>query len=246
MRETYNYNGTEIKANFNKSGNIKLGGAIWSFSTLKGNEDIFIKRLGVAICGTCGGHCDCCTKSCYVNKSYRYDDVKYGHARNTIAIRYDLEGTYNRLNGLIDRAKNKPSVIRINQSGELENYGQLEMFARLASNHPEIAFFLYTKNYSVVSEALHNGIIPANMTILISIWHECGLKEYQRLSHYENIKAFVYDDGDFNYSENGLNILTWCKAYDESGKLDKNITCQKCKKCFNRNANCKCIGCKAH
>ena len=97
-----------------------------------------------------------------------------------------------------------------------------------------------------MSEALHNGIIPVNMTILISVWHECGLKEYQRLSRYENIKAFVYDDGGFDYSGNGLNIQTWCKAYDENGKLDKNITCQKCKKCFNHNANCKCIGCKAH
>ena len=96
--------------------------------------------------------------------------------------------------------------------------------------------------YDVVIPALLAGNVPENMTVLISIWHKFGVNEFEKVKNLPNVKAFVYDD---NYKY-GFVIDTYCKAYDEHGKLDHNITCDKCKKCFNRLNNCKVIGCKAH
>ena len=94
--------------------------------------------------------------------------------------------------------------------------------------------------------ARHNERVPKNLTILVSIWHDIGIQVYRVLRHIPNIKAFVYDDGTFDYTAYGIDITTWCKAYDENGKLDHNVTCDKCRKCFNRGKCSKVIGCKAH
>ena len=86
--------------------------------------------------------------------------------------------------------------------------------------------------------------MPSNISINISIWHEYGLEAFDEFKAYPFIKAFVYDDRTFDYAAHGLEIETYCMAYDESGKMDHNVTCQKCTKCFNRSA--KVIGCYAH
>lgn len=234
---------------FTKKGNVKLGGEkarVWTWSTLKGNEPIFVKVWNAFIVGTCGKHCVGCSKACYVNASYRYGSVIYGHAKNTIAIRYLLPQLYERLRNQILKAKKKPDLIRINQSGELQNKAELKMFCDLAREFPEIQFWLYTKNYEVITPALLNDEVPKNLTILISVWHENGIQTYQLLKEFDNVKAFVYDDKTFNYETAGIGINTYCKAYDENGKLDHNVTCDICKKCFNRNSSHKCIGCNAH
>lgn len=236
---------TEITSKWNKSGNIKLGN-IWSYSTLMGNDPIYIKKLDTEVTGTCGGHCQACKNSCYVKKSYRYDSVKFGHARNTIAMRQDPERAAVDLSGYITRAKNKPVACRLNQSGEIESVNQLNAFITIANDHESVPFFVYTKAYDIIVPALLKGLIPDNMTVLISIWHECGLEAYNLVKHLDNVKAFVYDDGQFNYLASGLEITTYCKAYDDNKKLDHEITCQRCKKCYNRNMNHKVIGCKAH
>ena len=62
------------------------------------------------------------------------------------------------------------------------------------------------------------------------------------------VKAFVYDDG-YNYQDKGVNIQTYCKAYTMQGgkmSLNHNLTCDKCKKCFNRSASCQIIGSLPH
>lgn len=238
-------NNTTFHSKWNKKGNIKLG-SIWSYSTLMGDDEIMIDKLGVAVCGTCGGHCAACKNSCYVKKSYRYSSVKLGHARNTLALMQDPARVGAELSGYITRAKNKPAACRLDQSGEITGDEHFNAFCSLAADHPKIPFFCYTKNYAVVIPALLAGLVPENLTILISVWHEYGIREYNRVKHLDNVKAFVYDDGAFDYAAAGLDITTWCKAYDDKGKLDHEITCQRCRKCYNRAAVSKVIGCKAH
>lgn len=233
-------------AKWNKNGNIKLGGAIWSFSTLMGNEPIYIEKLDADIVGTCGEHCTFCKKKCYVRKSYRHKSVKLGHALNTIAIRENPEQAGIDLNLQIERAKNIPLACRFDQSGEIESLDELYMFIYVASENPDIPFYVYTKAYDFIIPALLAGIVPENLTVLISIWHECGIREYNRVKHLPNVKAFVYDDRKFDYSAAGLDIQTYCHAYDENGKLDHEITCGRCQKCFNRCKSCKVIGCFDH
>lgn len=139
--------------------------------------------------------------------------------------------------------RKKFDIVRIDQSGEIENLEQFQMWIDPAINHPETHFYIYTKNYEVVIPMLLAGKVPNNMTVLISVWHEIGYNEYLQVSCLDNVKAFVYDDNEYKYN---FEIQTYCKAYDEHGKLDHNVTCDKCRKCFNRSAAHKVIGCKAH
>ena len=237
------------RAQFNKSGNIKLGNT-WNFSTVYGNEIKSVEFNGEKLQarGTCGNHCKGCKNACYVKKSYRYPSVIYSHIRNTIALRTNPAAAFNDLTAAIENARKKPEIVRINQSGELENAEIFAGWCEMAEKFPEIKFWLYTKAYNIVTPALLAGKVPGNMTILFSVWHNFGLQEFNKIKHLENVKAFVYDDG-YDYTGAGLKIQTYCKAYTmQSGKmqLNHNITCDKCKKCFNRAAGCKVIGSLPH
>lgn len=239
----------QIKAAWNKSGNIKLGGSMWSFSTMYGNHEIEVRKGNMIFVmkGTCGKHCKGCEGSCYVPKSYRYPSVIWSHARNTIAIRADIEQAERDLIGQIDRARNKPEVCRFDQSGEIESLAEARMFEHIAASHPEITFYCYTKCYDVIIPELLAGNVPDNLIILISIWHQYGIKEYLKVAHLPNVKAFVLVDNDWTaerYAKHGIIIETMCGAYDRKGKMDHRVTCMACGKCFR--GAVKVIGCYEH
>lgn len=224
-------------------GNIKLGN-MGSFSKLYGN-DTFTTPYG-DVTGTCGKHCDGCKEHCYVRKSYRYGSVIKNHAKNTLAFRNDMIRAFTDLHLQLTRKRKPFDVIRINQSGEIETTAELCSWIDLARRHPETHFYIYTKNYFAVFEMialLTPDYIPDNFTILISICHEIGVNEYKLLSGYSFIKAFVYLDG-FDYAKYDIIPDTGCFAYDKYGKLNHDITCDRCRKCFNRIHNV--IGCAAH
>ena len=224
-------------------GNIKLGN-MGSFSKLYGNDEITTPYGEIT--GTCGHHCEGCKEHCYVRKSYRYPSVIKNHAKNTLAFRVDLAKAFKDLHLQLTRKRKAFDVIRINQSGEIETTYELCNWIYLARNHPESHFYIYTKNYLAVFEMIAEigpENVPDNFTILISVWHEIGINEYKVLSGYSFIKAFVYLDG-FDYSKYNIIPETGCFAYDKHGKLNHNITCDKCRKCFNRTH--KIIGCAAH
>lgn len=226
-------------------GNIKLGNML-SFSKLYGDMPHYIAKLGMVVTGTCAGHCDGCRKDCYVRKSYRYGSVMYRHAVNTLAFRTDLEKAFSDLDGQLSRKKVKANIVRINQSGEIETAAEFRAWCELAAKHTETNFYLYSKAYEIIIPALLAGIVPGNLTVLISIWHDIGIAEYAKVCHLSNVKAFAYDDFDFDYAAAGINMQTSCRAYDANGKLDHNITCDKCRKCFDRSENHKVIRCAAH
>ena len=227
----------------NVGGNIKLGN-MGSFSKLYGN-DIFDTPYGF-VSGSCGGQCAGCKGECYVKKSYRYKSVIKNHARNTLAFRIDLQRAFTDLHLQLTRKRKPFDVIRINQSGEIETTGELVKWVELARKHNETHFYIYTKNYTAVFNTI--AVIgpenfPDNFTILISIWHEIGIYEYKLLCKYSFIKSFVYNDYTFDYTGQGIVFDTTCKAYD-GAKLNHDITCDKCRKCFNRTH--KIIACDAH
>lgn len=232
---------------FLPNGNIKLGAAIWSWSTLMGDYEYFVG--GQVIKGTCG-NCDACKESCYVRASYNIHgkSVIPSHAKNTLGLRENLAEVMTQLDRQITRAntsKNsrtrKIELVRLNQSGEIETDDQFFAWCELAIKHPETKFYIYTKMYDIVTPALLSGAVPENLVVLYSVWHEIGVKEYEQVEHLVNVKAFVYDDGQLNVTPD-----TYCRAYSDNGKLDHNITCDKCQKCFNTTLQRKIIGCKAH
>lgn len=225
------------KARFIKHGNIKLGN-MWTFSTLYGNKEYSTEYGNVS--GTCGKYCAGCQAECYVKKSYRYPSVIASHAINTISLINSVIETEKALIAQIQRARKKPAVIRIHQSGEMLNRYEVAMWINIAKEFPEITFYTYTKAFDIVEPFLEN--LPRNFYINVSVWHEYGIKEFKEMAKHPNIKAFAYMDG-YDYKTAGLNIQTTCKAY-EGGKLNHAITCDLCKKCFADTF--KIIGCESH
>lgn len=232
------FNPKTYKYHFSESGNIKVG-RIATWSTLMG--DYTYKGLrGVLrnIVGTCVNCRECgCVKACYVRASYRFPSVIYSQAVNTWGLRHAIDKVANDLAEQL--SKGKINIVRINQSGEIENEEQLSMWCTLAGKFPKIPFYLYTKNFDAVTKFLKDGLVPGNFTILFSVWHETGVKEYNSVKHLPNVKAFVYDD------KKNLVLVpkTYCPAYKD-GKLDHDWTCERCGLCFR--SKVKIVGCADH
>lgn len=239
-------NDPDFKAKFT-NGNIKLGKmGVWS--TLKGNDPISAPSLSTTtpIMGTCGNHCTNCTNSCYVNKSYRiYPSVVQRHAINTLILRHDPAKASSDLREQLNKMRTPYSTIRINQSGELSCPNNIIMWEDLAKDYPNIEFYLYTKAYEIVEPEILANKIPPNLTILYSIWENQGVAEFLKVKDYPNVKAFVYHGKNSNPNSKAL-PQTYCHAYDAKGKMNHNITCDKCKMCYDRNNNHKIIGCYDH
>lgn len=253
-----------------KSDNIKLG-SMGSWAMLFGSCDYYIPELDVTVGGTCGEHCQGCfdpdnikDSPCYVLKSYvkytkRNEDgtigdilknkcsVKLGHAYRTIAMTMFRKDLMLSLDGQLTRMKKKLEVVRINESGEFTCYEDLALWCELGKRHPETIFYVYTKNYTAVRKALDNKIIPSNLFINISIWHQLGISAYLEMKDSSQIRAFCLVDDEWTkekYRSKGIDISSMCMAYDENGKMNHNVTCDKCKKCFS--VTNKCVGCYEH
>lgn len=250
--------------------NVKLG-KMGSWAMLFGSCDWYIPELDVTVKGTCGGHCSGCfnpenpkCSPCYVAKSYvKYTkrnadntigniltnkcSVKLGHAYRTIAMTMFRKDLLLSLDKQLTNMKKKLNVVRINESGELTCYEDLELWCELAKRHPETIFYMYTKNYAVVRKALINAIVPENLFINISIWHNCGISAYLEMKDHPQIRAFCLVDDEWTrekYYSKGIEITSMCGAYDEKGKMNHAVTCDKCKKCFS--SNNRCVGCNEH
>ena len=241
----------EYVARMVKNGNIKLGQTMWTWNKLAGNGTI-------AGCkGTCGQHCNGCYNAenprkspCYVFKSYNiygwdHSSVVRGHVRNTNVMRNDINHAFSDIRLQLARAKKRPSAVRIHASGELESVQELREWIKTAEMFPEIPFYVYTKAYEILDEVLSemsNDTMPSNMFINVSIWHENGIDTYNKWKHLDCVRAFVYDDG-YDYGDK-LKIDCYCPAYDKNGKLHHDLTCDKCKICFQSKA--KACGCYNH
>ena len=232
--QTYSYH-------FNRNGNIKLGDTMATWSTLMGDSEYNVPKLGRKVNGTCQ-NCSSCKDSCYVKKSYRYPSVVYSHARNALGLRNAEDKVFADLDKQLTRAKKPIKIVRLNQSGELESEEQFGRWCHLAKNHPGTKFYIYTKMYEYVIPGLLAGKVPENFIVLFSVWHDVGVKEYDMVKHIRNVKAFVYDDS----TELNVGPTVYCEAYDAKGHLDHNHTCETCGRCFVPVANWKVVGCHAH
>lgn len=238
-----NYRKRKNDARLDRKGNTKLGESIATFSKLYSDEEIETP-LGV-IKGSCKTEfCTGCKPSCYVPKSYRYNSVRQGHGRNTLAIRSSLEVSYEELRNQLSRARKPFTIVRVHQSGELEDTREFLMWCQLAKDFPTVTFYIYTKAFPYVIPALLAGKVPDNFKINLSVWHEYGMKEYELVKHLPNVKAFICDDRNREPGNDCMEYETMCKAYDIKGKMNHDITCEKCRKCFNETT--KTIGCYEH
>lgn len=261
MKTEYKIKRGTIKLNnahFCKSGNIKLGAKVWTLSKLFGRFFYKVEDMhgnSIEITGSCGDFCESCGNvgpngelpPCYVAKSYRYTSVVKAHAENSQAFRDDLDAAFARLDKQIERAKEKPVQVRINQSGEIESKAEFDHWVELAKKYPNIEFWLYTKAFEYINSSLDAADAAGNITVNISIWGPYGLDFFQAVKKHHCIAAFVYIDSTYTvnwYHDHGLIIKAWCRAYDKNGKLDHSITCDTCKLCTRGNGLV--IGCYDH
>lgn len=250
-----------VDARWNFKGNTKVGN-IATWSTLPSDMTFVSERYG-EVKGTCSGCCEHCGRAtatgkrppCYVFKSHRYPSVIDSQARNTLSIRNNPEKAFRQLSDSLTRKRNPIVAGRFDQSGEIENKAQHNGMCMVASEHKSTPFYIYSKKYGVITPALEAGTVPKNFTHLYSIWHEQGIKEFLEVANLPNVKAFVYCDknsdpvngwGIEEYASRGIVIQTFCKAYGTDGKMNHDITCEKCRKCFNRSSKAKIIGCFDH
>ena len=224
------------KCHISKS-NIKTN--IPSWSTYPGNDTIYLKdgRKVSDMLGTCkGANCKTCKNwdSCYAIRMLRYPNVAKSYIENTMFLRENINGLEKCL--VNDIKPLKSDMFRFDVSGEIETFEQFIMFLSVAYQIPNKTFYVYTKNYDILYRYFSTKCeLPNNFHVLISIWHESGIKCYNDLKEHENIHCFIYNDG-FDYKSYGLELLDscQCKAYDKNGKLNHNITCIKCKKCWTK------------
>lgn len=217
--------------------NIKTD--IPSWSTYPGDSVIHLKdgRKVSDMHGTCGSaNCKECKnwKSCYAIRMLRYPDVAKNYIENTMYLRNDINGLEMELVKQIKKLKSE--MFRFDVSEEIETFEQLIMFLSVAYQNSNKTFYVYTKNYDVVDRYFNTGCeLPDNFHILISVWHNSGIACYLRHKHHKNVHAFVYQDG-YDYKSKGLELLeaNRCKAYNQDGKLNHNITCLKCRKCWTK------------
>lgn len=239
----------EYIARMTKNGNIKIGQSMWSWNKLAGSGII-------AGCkGTCGKHCAGCYNaedprhsSCYVFKSYNIygwdkSSVVKGHIRNTNIMRNDPDKAFEEIRLQLQRAREKPSAVRIHASGEIETAEELKGWIETARMFQDIPFYIYTKAYEILNMVLSEvELLPDNFFINISVWHEEGVEIYNKWKHLGTVRAFVYDDG-YDYGDR-LEYNCHCPAYDKNGKLSHDLTCDKCKICFQKKA--KVCACYSH
>ena len=241
----------EYIARMVKNGNIKIVDTMWSWNKLAGSGVI-------AGCkGTCGEHCHGCYNAdnprkspCYVFKSYNIygwenSSVVKGHVRNTKIMRNNINHAFRDIRLQLQRAKKKPSAVRIHAAGELETAQELRKWIETAEMFPFAPFYVYTKAYDILDEVLSefdNDTIPDNFFVNVSVWHENGIDTYNKWKHLDCVRAFVYDDG-YDYSGK-IKIDCYCPAYDMNGKLHHDSTCDKCGICFQKKA--KVCGCYNH
>ena len=217
--------------------NIKTD--IPSWSTYPGDDIITLKdgRKVSDYTGTCSAaDCESCKNwhSCYAIRMLRYPAVAKGYIENTMFLREDINGLEKELVKQI--SKLNTDLFRFDVSGEIETFEQLIMFLSVAYQQPEKIFYVYTKNYDAVNRYFETGCeLPGNFHILISIWHSAGTDCFKKHMNHNNVHCFIYNDG-FNYNRYGLELLSncQCKAYNEKGKLNHDITCRKCKKCWTK------------
>lgn len=227
-----------FKFRLSEEGNTKVG-AIATWSTLLGDYTYHgLGKMFNGIKGTCNNCRACgCVLSCYVRSSYRFASVVLSQAINTWGLRNHLDKVESDIAEQL--SKGNIAVVRINQSGELENAEQLAMWCRLAAAFPKIPFYVYTKNFELVADFLDKNLIPKSFTVLFSVWHSTGVAEFNRYKGHPNVKAFVYDDD----KELILTPKAYCPAYKD-GKMDHEWTCERCGLCFR--SKVKIVGCKDH
>ena len=227
--------------------NGKTGGKHDHFMAIgyyPGRGYLYFKSTGelvADIIGTCGHvNCEECQKKCYaVSMCKRFQDACKHRIENTLQLRQDIDQHFSDIKAAI--ISDKIKIVRYTDSGEIESFEQFVKLVGLAKDLENVRFYLYTKNYTVLRDFFKHCELPDNMIVLVSVWGETGLNEYNEFKHHKNIKAFVVNST--------LKPEAMCPAYKKINgkvKLNKSMTCARCGLCWGKKPGVNVIGCLEH
>lgn len=220
--------------------NSKLGKMI-SIGYVSGNDNITLKSGEIVTdCeGTCSGvNCSECSKCCYAIRSFRqYPSKTINCIENTMQLRTNMTQHFLDISNYIEA--NNIKVVRYTESGEIESLRQFTELMRVATINNETTFYLYTKNYAVLRAYFDLQELPKNVYVLVSVWNNNGVNEWNEFKSHNNVKCFAVG----NYS---LGNGAHCPAYKTvDGKSKRvNVSCADCKLCFNNST--KIVYCNLH
>lgn len=167
--------------------------------------------------GTCNTNCP----GCYAKAMTRYPVVFLKFYLNTIEMRNDPE----RFISLIEKEifsgnpLTSPRVIRLHDSGDIDNIDYCKAVMGLIERHPETRIGTYTKRNDIIDEyGIEN--LPGNLSLNCSPWKNICMP-------IGNLPQFIYDDG----TQPELDKLPHCPAITKDGKKT-GITCKQCLHCY--------------
>ena len=224
------YDNGKLHVKFSQ-GNQKMGN-IPSFSTLPSNELLKLKdgRVLTNIIGTCGTLCEDCKDKCYaVDYAKRHHNcVIPAYAINTLILRNDPDKLRREIREFCE--KNIVKYFRFHTSGELESLEQLQLYAEICRDTPDVTFYIYTRA-CVLLEQWHKLLrskgetMPSNFIINVSKWGN-NLDKYMDKPWLNECNVFVYDE---DKTFKGVH----CPATDKKGH-ETGITCAQCRRCMRK------------
>jgi hypothetical protein len=132
-------------------------------------------------------------------------------------------------------AKNIVKYFRFHTAGEIESVEQLDLYATICRDNPDVVFYIYTKNFAALQDwfemlSERNEGIPENFVINLSEWHG-NLEFIGKTGHdlFKECNIFSYDDGeDCHFSGH-----PHCPAIDKGGH-ETGVTCAQCRRCMRK------------
>ena len=113
-----------------------------------------------------------CFQKCYARKGrFRFKNTVSHLEKNLLIFREDPEGFKRDVIIAASTAK----YFRWHSSGDIPNIDYLHMMFQVANAVPDTHFLCFTKRYDFVNSYLMAGAqIPANLTIVFSVWGDYG------------------------------------------------------------------------
>lgn len=214
-------------------GNAKTG-YIPSVSTMPGAGYLSIKSTGATVCdipGTCAGCCKQCEGECYAVRTVKqYRTAARSWAENTALIRRDPAEFARQLDAYVKQ--HQPRYMRVHVGGEFmpgkDGMNEFAAWCAVARRNPGTVFYGYTKRAALLMRAQDAGIMPDNLVILLSVWHDTNADARN------HAPRFAYDDG----TDPAISELPHCPAVDKHGHRTTDgqgqpITCIRCRRCIN-------------
>ena len=253
------------------TGNSKIGRMI-NWSTLPGDADHLLVAKGkliTSVPGTCTSKCEGCFKNCYARRSIlqHHNSVTKSWTINTLMVRYRPDECFKQIHEEIcklnkkfyetgDKKDLKYEFFRINVSGEVDSFEELDRWNTLATRHPELKFGIYSKNSEVLLEFFRRGQSAANFCINVSEWHGTMKETIDKLHAMGAIfNVFEYDDSnlvscDLPEEEKArLKSLSHCQAvgptkenrHPINPKTGDTWHCEECKGCYTKTGIHRCV-----